>query len=259
MPRLGSKLSPSVFASWQLRNAIIVLCRDQDWNLVRERDLRLQDVETRYSSGIETILLILQLTLRADLTDSSCTPMRVVIQEHLIELDARRRDDLVDDIAKMNNNSLSRVKSAERICETIRPPAKMICVASNRKLRALNSVNCVRHWSAAGAGRGRHSPPETRIGVLSIRHRIDRAAESRRASRLETFGAFDLLREPLDISDCCLERGQDRLVQRETSGRRAGFKPPVSASSDGSSTPAKSTSTKRRPESFRMGKKRRSG
>src|SRR5436190_1267807 len=95
----GIEIETQRFRELKLRDAVLVLGGDQNRVLVRERDLRLQNVEARNRARLKSVLLILQLALQ-EFDGLLLHADERAIEKNLIELLLGRRDRLVDNIAK---------------------------------------------------------------------------------------------------------------------------------------------------------------
>ena len=83
----------------ELGDAIIIARADEFGLLIRERHLRLENVEPRHCAGLEAILLILQLALQ-ETNGFFLHADERAIQQHLVELRAHRRDHEINRVAK---------------------------------------------------------------------------------------------------------------------------------------------------------------
>jgi hypothetical protein len=93
------EIEPERFRELELRDAVIVLGRDQERILVRKRHLRLEDVEAGHRAGLESILLILKLALE-EVDRFFLHVDQLAIQEDLVELLFYRRDHRIDSVAE---------------------------------------------------------------------------------------------------------------------------------------------------------------
>src|SRR5437588_6557480 len=93
------KVEPKGFGQLQDRDSVIVSSGDQLRNLIEKLHLSLKDIETRHGSGLETVLLVFQLTLQKSnrflLHDD-----QLAIYYHLVELRLYRGNDLVDAVSQ---------------------------------------------------------------------------------------------------------------------------------------------------------------
>src|SRR6478609_8040306 len=95
----GIEIEAECFCELKLRDLVIILGGDENRILVGERDLRLQNVESRHRARIKAVLLILQLALQKFDRLLLHTDERA-IEQNLVELLFRRRDYLVNGVAK---------------------------------------------------------------------------------------------------------------------------------------------------------------
>src|SRR4051812_8002930 len=95
----GIKIETERLGQLQNGDAVIVSRSDQVRDLVRQLNLRLQNVETRNRSRLEPVLLIFQLAFQQQdglFLNADERP----VQNHLIKLRLRRGDHLIEGVAK---------------------------------------------------------------------------------------------------------------------------------------------------------------
>ena len=204
----------------QLRDAVVITRADQVRVLIRKRDLRLQHIETRDGAGFESVLLILQLALEQVNRFFLHADERAVEQD-LIELLSHRRDHGIDRIPKTEISAVA--------LEIGRPDLRDDAAAGEKNLRGLyadvvTALDCFEAAAESLSGsridlRSRAAVAgkiiQMRIGAGERTGDVDARKDVRAQFDIKALGPLDFLARALDIG-IALQRGQNRLLQRET-------------------------------------------
>ena len=223
----GIEIEAEGFRELKLRDPIIILRADQERILVGKGDLRLEDVEPRDGTGLEPVLLILQLALE-EVHRFFLHQDQLAIQQDLVKLLAHRGDDKVDRIAKrviaavprkigranLRNNSAAGKDDLRRLKANVVGP---LDAAETIQARIRTA-----YWSSRRDRSGRRCDYvaavihlKVGIDVLELPRHPDLRQNLRAHLDVEALGPLDFLPRFPDVG-ILLQRREDRLVEGET-------------------------------------------